>query len=90
MMEVHRSFSRGAFVQALQKLIPDVRRQDVRAGGAGVRAQAVAEDGSLLDDFSIVETETALHVLNAPSPAATASISIGETLATRVRERLGG
>jgi L-2-hydroxyglutarate oxidase len=90
MMEVHRSFSRAAFVGALQKLIPELRREDVRAGGAGVRAQAVAEDGSLLDDFAIVETEKALHVLNAPSPAATASISIGETIAATVRERLDG
>jgi L-2-hydroxyglutarate oxidase len=89
-MEVHRSFSRGAFVRALQKLIPDVQRGDVHAGGAGVRAQAVADDGSLLDDFSIVESERALHVLNAPSPAATSSISIGNTLAARVRETLGG
>ena len=55
-----------------------------------MRAQAVAEDGSLLDDFAIVETEKALHVLNAPSPAATASISIGETIAATVRERLDG
>lgn len=90
MMEVHRSFSRAAFAGALQKLIPEVTRADVRAGGAGVRAQAVAEDGSLLDDFAIIETENALHVLNAPSPAATASISIGETIAARVRERLDG
>jgi len=87
-MEVHRSFSRAAFVRALQKLIPEVGRRDVQAGGAGVRAQAVADDGSLLDDFSIVESETALHVLNAPSPAATSSISIGQSLAARVRERL--
>jgi (S)-2-hydroxyglutarate dehydrogenase len=87
-MEVHRSLSRAAFVRALQKLIPEVEPGDVRAGGAGVRAQAVADDGSLLDDFSIVETENALHVLNAPSPAATSSISIGETIAARVREQL--
>ncbi len=87
-MEVHRSFSQAALVRALQKLIPEVQRADVHAGGAGVRAQAVAEDGSLLDDFAIVESEGALHVLNAPSPAATSSISIGEALAARVRERL--
>jgi L-2-hydroxyglutarate oxidase len=81
MGEVYRSLSREAFVKALQKLIPELRMQDVHPAGSGVRAQAVAPDGSLVDDFRIVETERMVHVLNAPSPGATASISIGRTIA---------
>jgi L-2-hydroxyglutarate oxidase len=79
--EMYRSISREAFVKALQKLIPELRMQDVHPAGSGVRAQAVAPDGSLVDDFRIVETERMVHVLNAPSPGATASISIGKTIA---------
>jgi (S)-2-hydroxyglutarate dehydrogenase len=79
--EMYRSISREAFVKALQKLVPEVRLQDVHPAGSGVRAQAVATDGSLVDDFRIVETERMVHVLNAPSPGATASISIGKTIA---------
>lgn len=79
--EVYRSISQEAFVKALQKLIPELRMRDVQRAGSGVRAQAVAPDGSLVDDFRIVETERMVHVLNAPSPGATASISIGKTIA---------
>jgi L-2-hydroxyglutarate oxidase len=79
--EMYRSLSREAFVKALQKLIPELRMQDVRPAGSGVRAQAVAPDGALVDDFRIVETERMVHVLNAPSPGATASISIGKSIA---------
>ena len=79
--EFHRSFSKKAFVRALQKLLPDVRAEDLAPGGAGVRAQAIAPDGGLVDDFKIVEAERMVHVLNAPSPAATASISIGRAIA---------
>ncbi|HSF33953.1 MAG TPA: L-2-hydroxyglutarate oxidase [Candidatus Tectomicrobia bacterium] len=79
--EMYRSLSQEAFVKALQKLVPELRLQDVRRAGAGVRAQAVAPDGALLDDFCIVETERMVHVLNAPSPGATASISIGKSIA---------
>src|SRR5262245_555475 len=79
--EMYRSLSREAFVKALQKLIPELRMQDVRPAGSGVRAQAVAPDGALIDDFRIVETERMVHVLNAPSPGATASISIGKSIA---------
>lgn len=82
--EYYRSFSTRAFVSSLQKLVPSVREGDVRRGGAGVRAQAVGRDGSVLDDFVIEEDERTLHVLNAPSPAATASLTIGEHLAERV------
>lgn len=79
--EWHRSFSKRAFVKALQGLIPELREQDVHRSGAGVRAQALDPKGGLLDDFRIVEAEGMVHVLNAPSPAATASISIGERVA---------
>ena len=79
--EVYRSFSKGAFVNALQKLIPELSSEDVTPGGAGVRAQALDKDGKLIDDFRIVEMQGMIHVLNAPSPAATASISIGQTIA---------
>jgi L-2-hydroxyglutarate oxidase len=78
--EMYRSISQEAFVKALQKLVPELRMQDVRRAGAGVRAQAVAPDGALVDDFRIVESERMVHVLNAPSPGATASISIGKTI----------
>ncbi len=79
--EFYRSFSRRAFVGALQRLIPELRFEDVRRAGAGVRAQALDPGGALADDFRIVEAERMIHVLNAPSPAATASISIGRTIA---------
>ena len=76
MHEVYRSFSKAAFTKALQRLIPEIRSEDLVTGGAGVRAQAVEADGRLVDDFRIVETERAIHVLNAPSPGATSSLSI--------------
>ncbi len=82
--EYYRSFSTPAFVRSLQKLVPTLREGDVRRGGAGVRAQAVGPDGRVLDEFVITEDDRSLHVLNAPSPAATASLTIGEHLATRV------
>lgn len=82
--EYRRSVSPRAFVASLQRLVPAIERGDVARGGAGVRAQAVGRDGKLLDDFHIVATERMVHVLNAPSPAATASLSIGRTLAAKV------
>ncbi len=82
--EYYRSFSTPAFVRSLQKLVPTVREGDVRRAGAGVRAQAVGPDGRVLDEFVIEEDDRSLHVLNAPSPAATASLTIGEHLAERV------
>ncbi len=81
--EMYRSFSKSAFVSSLQKLVPEIRAEHLERGGAGVRAQAVNERGELLDDFSFVESPNALHVLNAPSPAATASLAIGEYIAKR-------
>ncbi|MBI2265663.1 MAG: L-2-hydroxyglutarate oxidase [Armatimonadetes bacterium] len=89
MGEFHRSFSKEAFVRALQRLIPELGPQDVKRAGAGVRAQAVAPDGGLVDDFRILEAERAIHVLNAPSPAATASISIGRTIAALAVKKEG-
>jgi L-2-hydroxyglutarate oxidase len=87
--EVHRSLSTAAFVQALNDLIPDLTTKDVVRHNAGVRAQAVARDGKLLDDFHIIEGQRMLHVLNAPSPAATASLSIGDKLADRAVAQFG-
>jgi len=81
--EQARSLSRSAFARACAVLVPDVRADDLVPGGAGVRAQAVARDGSLLDDFAIAEDARMVHVLNAPSPAATASLAIGEEIAER-------
>ena len=79
--EVYRSLRKRAFVRALQQLVPELQPDDIRPGGAGVRAQAVARDGRLLDDFHIVRADRMIHVLNAPSPAATASIAIGRAIA---------
>jgi L-2-hydroxyglutarate oxidase LhgO len=74
--ELHRSLSKSAFLKALQELIPELRVDDIRPAGAGVRAQALAPDGALIDDFRIVAAGRMIHVLNAPSPAATASLRI--------------
>lgn len=87
--ELHRSWSKPAFVRALQKLVPELQASDLLPGGSGVRAQAVARDGSLVDDFRIVEADRMIHVLNAPSPAATASISIGQEIAAMAIRRFG-
>ena len=86
--EFHRSFSKAAFVRALQRLVPDIRADDLLPGGAGIRAQACGRDGKLLDDFDIRSHGRVLHVCNAPSPAATASLAIGATLARTTLERL--
>ncbi|WP_442511387.1 L-2-hydroxyglutarate oxidase [Novipirellula sp. SH528] len=81
--EIHRSLRKAAFVSALQKLIPSIRAADLHPGRAGVRAQAVTPEGELVDDFLIETTEHAIHVLNAPSPAATASLAIGAQIVDR-------
>jgi L-2-hydroxyglutarate oxidase len=78
--EFHRSFSKAEFVRALQKLLPEVREQDLVPGGSGVRAQALRPDGSLVDDFHFVSSRNVLHVLNVPSPAATASLAVGKAI----------
>ncbi len=87
--EMYRSFNKRAFVKALQKLMPGLGEQDICPSGAGVRAQALAPNGSLVDDFRLVEAERMIHVLNAPSPAATASISIGQTIAEMAARNFG-
>ncbi len=79
--EMYRSLSKRTFWHSLQKLVPAVGFHDIVRAGAGVRAQAVDRDGKLLDDFRIVTAERMIHVLNAPSPAATASIAIGQSIA---------
>lgn len=79
--ELAQSFSRERFCRALQKLVPDIRPADLAPGGAGVRAQAMTPAGELVQDFHLVARDHALHVLNAPSPAATASLAIGEHIA---------
>ena len=78
--ELKRSFSRRLFCASLQRLVPEIQIQDLEPGGAGVRAQAMSPDGQLLQDFCFVNQPRALHVLNAPSPAATAALAIGEEI----------
>ena len=87
--EFHRSLSKPEFVRALQRLIPDVREQDLVPGGAGVRAQALRRDGTLVDDFQFVPSGKMLHVLNVPSPAATASLIIGGAIVRTAEQSLG-
>jgi L-2-hydroxyglutarate oxidase len=87
--EGRRARSARALAVGLQCLVPGIRAEDLRYRGAGVRAQALTPDGRLLDDFHIVEADRQIHVLNAPSPAATASIAIGREIAIRARARLG-
>lgn len=82
--EMRRSFSKARFTRSLQELIPEVRAEDLEPSPAGVRAQALRRDGALVDDFLLVEGPNALHVCNAPSPAATASLEIAKHLAQRV------
>jgi len=86
--EVVRSISKARFAAALRKLVPDISRGDIVPGGAGVRAQAVDRNGKLIDDFHIVQSERMVHVLNAPSPAATSSLAIGEAIAAMAQPML--
>jgi (S)-2-hydroxyglutarate dehydrogenase len=86
--EFYRSFFKSAFVRALQRLLPEIRSEDLEVGGAGIRAQACDVNGNLVDDFLFVENERVIHVCNAPSPAATASLSIGDTISEKALERL--
>ena len=87
--ETYRSLRKAAFVRALQRLVPETRAEHLKAGGAGVRAQAVDRQGRLVDDFRIEHTPRAVHVRNAPSPAATASLEIGRRIAALAVERAG-
>jgi L-2-hydroxyglutarate oxidase len=89
-LEEHaRSFSKRLFVKSLQRLMPEISQDDLVPGESGVRAQAVDGEGRLVDDFRILTEGRMVHVLNAPSPAATASLSIGDHIADRVTELLG-
>ncbi len=85
--EYYRSLNKNAFVKALQRLIPEIQKDDLIPGGAGVRAQACDKTGGLLDDFFIVEDKRIIHICNAPSPAATASLSIGDFISIKALEK---
>lgn len=86
--ELKRSFSKQLFCQSLQRLVPAIQADDLVPGGAGVRAQAMSPEGNLIQDFAFVEQPGALHVINAPSPAATASLAIGAEVALRVTKSM--
>ena len=86
--EVARSASRRRFAASVQELVPGIERADLRRGTSGVRAQAVTRDGALYDDFLVIAGPRSVHVLNAPSPAATSSLAIGDYLADRIEESL--
>jgi L-2-hydroxyglutarate oxidase len=90
MGEIWRSYHKGAFVKALQRLVPEIRSSHLSPAPAGIRAQAVLADGSLVDDFLIEETGRFVHVLNAPSPAATASLNIGGLIVDKLQARWSG
>ena len=85
-LELWQSLSKQRFCKALQKLVPIIRVTDIEPGGAGVRAQAMAREGNLIQDFCLIQRPAALHVLNAPSPAATASLAIGEEIVRKILE----
>jgi len=84
MGEFYRSYSKRAFVRALQRLIPEIRTQDLETAPSGVRAQALSPDGNLVDDFRIQESERIINVCNAPSPAATASLNVGRLVVEKL------
>ena len=88
--ELRRSFSRELFCRSLRRLVPEIQPDDLAAGGSGVRAQLMPPEGELVQDFRFIQRENALHVLNAPSPAATASLAIGEEIAGMVVGPGGG
>ncbi|HEX4110797.1 MAG TPA: L-2-hydroxyglutarate oxidase [Solirubrobacteraceae bacterium] len=88
-VEIAHAVWRASFVRAAQQLVPTLRERDMAPGWAGVRAQAVARDGRLLDDFAFSSTERALHVRNAPSPGATSALAIAEHVADRAERELG-
>jgi L-2-hydroxyglutarate oxidase LhgO len=87
--EMYRSWSRGAFTRALQKLLPELTEHDIQPGGSGVRAQCLDRSGNLLDDFYFVHQDRFLHVCNVPSPAATASLVIGREIVRKLEEDAG-
>jgi L-2-hydroxyglutarate oxidase LhgO len=86
--EFHRSFSKAIFCRSLQRLVPEIQPDDLMEGGAGVRAQALSASGELLQDFYFARQAKALHVLNAPSPAATASLTIADAIIDTIGDAL--
>jgi L-2-hydroxyglutarate oxidase len=86
MGEMYRSFVKSKFVQSAQVLIPEITADDLIPGPAGVRAQGLKADGTLVDDFFIVNGKKSIHVCNAPSPAATAALEIGKSIAEQIPE----
>ena len=82
--EIRRSFSRRLFCRSLQRLVPEIQESDLETGGAGVRAQAMEASGTLVQDFAFIERKNALHLINAPSPAATAALAIAEEIAKKI------
>jgi (S)-2-hydroxyglutarate dehydrogenase len=86
--EFRRSFSKELFCRSLQRLVPELQPGDLMQGGAGVRAQALSPSGELLQDFYFVRQQHALHVLNAPSPAATAALAIADCVVDQIRDAL--
>jgi L-2-hydroxyglutarate oxidase LhgO len=86
--EVRRSLSRSEFCRSLQKLVPEIRKEDLETGGAGIRAQAMTADGKLVEDFHFEEGRGILHVVNAPSPAATAALAIGAKISEKILTQL--
>ena len=88
MGEMWRSFSKAAFVKALQKLMPEITAEDLKPAPAGVRAQAVTREGGLVDDFQVIEFDNMVNINNAPSPAATASLNIGKLIVEKLEQRL--
>ncbi len=86
--EMYRSYSKKALVKDAQRFFPDIKEEDITPGKSGVRAQALDSDGNLIDDFLIIQNRRVIHVCNAPSPAATASIEIGKEIVSRVQPGL--
>ena len=85
--EMWRSYNKGAFVRALRRLIPEIKAEDLKSAPTGIRAQAVTPEGNMVDDFLIQESKRVVNVCNAPSPAATASLNIGETIVDKLADR---
>jgi len=87
--EINRSLRKSVFVNSLRELIPEINTDDLQSGGSGVRAQAVASNGDLIDDFKIEASDNSIHVLNAPSPGATASLVIGKYIGNLAIKEFG-
>jgi L-2-hydroxyglutarate oxidase len=87
LMELWRSLNKRAFLKSVRRLVPEIRREDLLPSAAGLRAQAVTREGIILDDFAFLESDRMIHVLNAPSPGATASLSLGQALVDKLSQR---